>query len=237
MHIHRVVSRCRGSHDLPTYIASKLSDLHWTPTPILLNGSPFVVPRSSAPQSPYEEFPSIDASTICPYYREHGRCKYGFKCRFLGGHTKRGEDGTLMLLTDPTREAIAASTLVEKNSIEMSVLKSLRKKEVRLPRALGTSIQRTYHFKYPLPRAKEYEEKVLNKPQVPEKQGAEGQSLNDNPEPVIVMPEKKRLHWDGLTCEYLRNIAVKQRPMEPRFGTSNHSRQSSQSERIIIFRC
>ena len=129
MNVYRVVSRCRGSHDLPAYIESKPSDLYWTPAPVLLNTSPFVVPRSLSPQNAYEEFPSVDASTICPYYREHLRCKYGFKCRFLGGHVKRGADGILVLLTDPEREGTAA---IEKNSIEMSVLKSLRKKEVRL---------------------------------------------------------------------------------------------------------
>lgn len=128
-----MVSRCRGSHDLPAYIASKPPDLYWTPSPVLLNTAPFVFPRSSPPQNPYEEFPSLDVLTICPYYREYGQCKYGFKCRFLGGHSKEEEDGTLLLLTDPEREAVAASGSVEKNRIEMSVLKSLRKKEVRLP--------------------------------------------------------------------------------------------------------
>jgi hypothetical protein len=128
-----IASRCRGSHDLPAYIASKPSDLYWTPAPVLLNSSPFVAPRLYPPQTTYEEFPSIDVSTICPYYGEHGRCKYGFKCRFLGGHVERGEGGTLVLLTDPEREATAAITAVEKNSIEMSVLKSLRKKEVGVP--------------------------------------------------------------------------------------------------------
>jgi tRNA-dihydrouridine synthase 3 len=127
-----VISRCRGSHDLPAYIASKPSDLYWTPAPILLTTPPFLAPQPLPPQHPYEEFPSIDASTACPYYGEHGRCKYGFKCRFLGGHIGRGEDGTLVLLTDPERTAAAAITAVEKNSIEMSALKSLRRKEVRV---------------------------------------------------------------------------------------------------------
>ena len=127
-----MVPRCRGSHDLPAYIASKPSDLYWTPAPVLLDTSPFVAPRSFPPQNSYEEFPSIDPSTVCPYYSEHRRCKYGFKCRFLGGHIKRGEDGTLVLLRDPECEATAPATAIEKNGIEMSVLKSLRKKEVRL---------------------------------------------------------------------------------------------------------
>ena len=131
-----MASRCRGSHDLPAYIANKPADLYWTPAPVF-DTAPFVARRSSPPQNLYEEFPSIDASTICPYYREHGRCKFGFKCRFLGGHAGRGEDGKLVLLTDPAREAIAVVTAVEKNSIEISVLKSLRKKEVRLTCAPG----------------------------------------------------------------------------------------------------
>jgi hypothetical protein len=40
-----------------------------------------------------------------------------------------------VLLTDPEREAVAAGTAVEKNSIDMSVLKSLRRKEVEFSRA------------------------------------------------------------------------------------------------------
>lgn len=65
------------------------------------------------------------------------------------------------------------------------------------------------YFKYPLPRAKEYEENVLSKPEVPEKQGAEEQTVDDDREPIIIMPEKKRLHWEGLTCECLRSRVKK----------------------------
>jgi hypothetical protein len=48
------------------------------------------------------------------------------------------------------------------------------------------------------------------------------------------MPEKKRLHWEGLTCEYLETSREAVTEGMHRFGTSNHSRQSSQSDRISI---
>lgn len=71
---------------------------------------------------------------------------------------------------------------------------------------LGLITKRVYFFKYPLPRTRDYEAKVLSKPEVPEKNGTTG---DDDPEPIIIMPEKKRLHWEGLTCECLRKLCRK----------------------------
>jgi len=88
---------------------------------------------------------------------------------------------------------------------------------------LGLVTNDFYSFKYPLPRAREYEEKVLGKPEVHEKNGAEE---DDDPEPIIIMPEKKRLHWDGLTCECLRDRKAATERIH-RFSTSDHSWQSS----------
>ena len=76
-------------------------------------------------------FPSsINPRTVCPVFRERGECRHGFKCRFLGGHVKKGEDGTLQLLKDEARITASTDTAVERNFLPGEALKQLRTKKV-----------------------------------------------------------------------------------------------------------
>ena len=51
------------------------------------------------------EAPSIDFSTLCPVYDRMGDCKQGFKCRFLGGHARKGDSGEIELVKDDEKFA------------------------------------------------------------------------------------------------------------------------------------
>ena len=51
---------------------------------------------------------SIDASAKCPVYETTGECKHGLKCRFLGGHVRKSEDGQYHLTVNEELKAKAA---------------------------------------------------------------------------------------------------------------------------------
>lgn len=122
--------RCRGSHDLPSYLASKPPDLQ---IPVgLLSSPPWIEPLAS-PQRPFLSSPGTDISTRCPYFDELGECKVGFKCRFLGAHVREDEEGQLQLVKNSERIQWAASNAVERNGVQSELLKQLRKREVRHP--------------------------------------------------------------------------------------------------------
>lgn len=62
-----------------------------------------------------------------------GRCKHGFKCRFLGAHAKTMEDGLsdeLSLVVDGEKAAHVAVSTVELNFIDPNVRKQLRTRKV-----------------------------------------------------------------------------------------------------------
>lgn len=68
---------------------------------------------------------------MCITFREFGYCRYGFKCRYAGDHTRlKEDDGTLYLLKDEERTEKAKSEAVELNAISNELMKQLRKKEV-----------------------------------------------------------------------------------------------------------
>ena len=76
---------------------------------------------------------SLDPTTVCPVHSEIGKCKYGFKCRFLGAHVKVAEDDfsdELSLVVDGDRVALAAVSASELNFIDPDVRKQLRTRKV-----------------------------------------------------------------------------------------------------------
>lgn len=56
--------------------------------------------------------------------------RYGFKCRFLGGHVRVGESGGLALIGDDDKKARAALTAVEVNFVGTETQKLLKTKKV-----------------------------------------------------------------------------------------------------------
>jgi tRNA-dihydrouridine synthase 3 len=94
------------------------------------------------------EHPSLDLSTTCPIFSETGECRYGsgsgysvsfqtlptfrygFKCRFLGGHIRKDENNALALVDDEEKKARTALTALEVNYIGTETQKLLRSKKV-----------------------------------------------------------------------------------------------------------
>lgn len=78
---------------------------------------------------------SLDPTTVCPVHSETGKCKYGFKCRFLGAHAKATEDdfpdeSSISLVIDGEKAAHTALSAVELNFVDPDVRKLLRTRKV-----------------------------------------------------------------------------------------------------------
>lgn len=65
--------------------------------------------------------------------------RYGFKCRFLGGHIQVSESGELSLAIDEDKKARAVLTAHEVNFVGAEVQKMLRSKKVSASPSLKTN--------------------------------------------------------------------------------------------------
>lgn len=99
--------------------------------------APQFAPTQESLITPHEKFKSIDITTRCPVWDELGECRYGFKCRFLGGHVKITPAGgstdvteELTLVTDEDKKARAAVSMKEMNFVGADVQKALRSRKV-----------------------------------------------------------------------------------------------------------
>ncbi|TFK53220.1 FMN-linked oxidoreductase [Heliocybe sulcata] len=149
---------CRQSHDIPAYFASKPADLSIPPTSSLSTSPPFARP---SPSRSDPRHPSLDLNTTCPVFAALGECRYGLKCRFLGGHVKIADkeegESELEMVFDEQKKARAVSTEEEINKVDAEVLKKVRSK------------------KYPTPIADEYTKE-------PRAQAAQNQHQNQKEE-------------------------------------------------------
>ena len=71
---------------------------------------------------------SLDPTTVCSVHSEIEKCKYGFKCRFLGAHVKvAGDDFSdeLSFVVDGDMVARAAVSAAELNFIDPDVRKQV----------------------------------------------------------------------------------------------------------------
>jgi tRNA-dihydrouridine synthase 3 len=80
-----------------------------------------------------EETSVDDFPTRCPVFEATGTCRIGLKCRFLGGHMRKAEDGTVSLVEDEGRKRAALTANTELNFVSPTTLKLLRTKKVTLP--------------------------------------------------------------------------------------------------------
>lgn len=120
--------RCRFTHDIPSYLSAKPKDICFSSTFEYSDTPPFVdiVKRSFVD----DDGSSVDFNTVCPVFLETGECRHGLKCRFLGGHVRKGENGELILLTDEEKQARSAVSGKEVNFMSPDTLKLLRSKKV-----------------------------------------------------------------------------------------------------------
>ena len=101
---------------------------------MLSNEPPFVDLPSAAKgtEEESEEPPSVGFPTRCPLFEATGSCKLGLKCRFLGGHVCKAEDGTVSLVEDEEKKRVTSTANTELNFVSPSTLKLLRAKKVHL---------------------------------------------------------------------------------------------------------
>jgi tRNA-dihydrouridine synthase 3 len=98
---------------------------------MLSNEAPFVsLPgASTGGTSDSEQPPSVNFPIRCPIFEATGTCRIGLKCRFLGGHARKAEDGTVSSVEDEKKNAtLTANT--ELNFVSPTTLKLLRAKKV-----------------------------------------------------------------------------------------------------------
>ncbi|KAN0139239.1 hypothetical protein V8E53_002740 [Lactarius tabidus] len=127
-------SECRFSHDIHAYLDAKPRDIFFPSTSTLSNGPPFVsLPSTDANETERLEDPSVDSVTRCPVFEVTGSCRLGLKCRFLGGHVRKAEDGTVVLVEDAEKKALTLAANTEHNSISPEALKLLRTKKYPTP--------------------------------------------------------------------------------------------------------
>ncbi|KAF8881681.1 hypothetical protein CPB84DRAFT_1687038 [Gymnopilus junonius] len=126
-------SECRFTHDIAAYLAVKAPDIHMPELSEIPDTPPFAADLDSL-RKPHPQYPSLDMNTVCPVFAETGECsRYGFKCRFLGGHVKISESGELSLAGDEDKKARAALTAHEINFVGPDVQKQLRSRKYPLP--------------------------------------------------------------------------------------------------------
>ena len=101
---------------------------------MLSSEPPFVTLPSDANDNDVSEETCVDDFPIrCPVFEATGTCRIGLKCRFLGGHMRKAEDGTVSLVEDEGRKGAALTANTELNFVSPTTLKLLRTKKVTLP--------------------------------------------------------------------------------------------------------
>lgn len=127
-------SECRFSHDIRAYLDAKPRDIFFPSASMLSKDPPFVsLPSTDANETEEPEESSVDSVTGCPVFGATGSCRLGLKCRFLGGHVRKAEDGTVALVEDEEKKALTLAANTEHNSVSPTALKLLRTKKYPTP--------------------------------------------------------------------------------------------------------
>jgi tRNA-dihydrouridine synthase 3 len=107
---------------------------------MLSNEPPFVALPSAAAkgiedesEEPFGESEFVDFPSRCPPFETTGSCRIGLKCRFLGGHMLKAEDGTVSLVEDEEKKRATLTANTELNFVSPSTLKLLRRKKFPTP--------------------------------------------------------------------------------------------------------
>lgn len=99
---------------------------------MLSNEPPFVLLPGAAKGTDASEQPSVEFPIRCPVFETTGSCRIGLKCRFLGGHARKAEDGTVSLVEDEAKKEATLIANTELNFVSPTTLKLLRSKKVRI---------------------------------------------------------------------------------------------------------
>ncbi|TFK29500.1 zinc finger dihydrouridine synthase [Coprinopsis marcescibilis] len=188
---------CRFTHDVVTYLESKTPDLRIPQVSEISDAVPFVTSEISTIRKPGSKYPNVDYGTECPIFQESGECRYGYKCRFMGGHASEDAEGNITLTENQDKKAQAALTTHEMNFASAEVQKLLRSK------------------KYPTPIAKAYLEEIKNtdenstaKPKDPEVPSVEEPASHTNETANSAVPPI-RLEENGADAMAVDEIVLK----------------------------
>ncbi|QRV83108.1 tRNA-dihydrouridine synthase 1 [Ceratobasidium sp. AG-Ba] len=207
--------RCRFSHNIPHYLATKAADIAFPPSDSLSITEPFVAPHKPTPLLDSHSY--LDGSARCPNFACSSRCQSGFKCRFLGSHVvvQKSEDGgyVYQLVKDDAKYEQVKDKTLELNYPAPGLQKQLRT------------------HKYPTPIADAYldelsrltnDEKntgqVIEPPLEPPKSLSldELEAQKDTPDVPIRASEKRQLRWQGMS--YLAPLTTPFRRLCASFG-------------------
>ena len=90
---------CKFAHNWNGYFAVKPHDIHYDPALEITKDSPFMECRNRLEGGVDNTGRTVDLGTTCPVFADLGHCPYGWRCRFLGGHVKRVEEGDDQAMT------------------------------------------------------------------------------------------------------------------------------------------
>ncbi|KAG8756945.1 tRNA-dihydrouridine synthase 3 [Serendipita sp. 396] len=202
-----IKDRCRGSHDLAAYLLDKPADIYFPRK--LYDSPPFVdsEPSEGSDSPIFPQCPGASVNTRCPYYGEYGQCKAGFKCRFLGSHLKTTDGGLgIIFTTNNERMEWARQNAIENNVTDIKFHKSLKKREQpfeasrRFSQMLKTSEGKGMAFKSLHEVAKSVVKEDVNMEDGEDRDLLGDKTSTKGTEIIFIdRPEKKRLHWKGLT--------------------------------------
>ncbi|KAJ7708634.1 zinc finger dihydrouridine synthase [Mycena metata] len=132
--------KCRNNHDLAGYLAAKPPDLRF-PEPEEVQSMPVPVIGQMDVDGDAEASAASDLKTICPVFAETGDCRFGFRCRYLGGHVRYTDAGVAELVKDEEKMAYSAALgSGEVNRITNDAQKLLRSKKYPFP--IATAYQK-----------------------------------------------------------------------------------------------
>ncbi|KAJ7675536.1 hypothetical protein B0H17DRAFT_1080633 [Mycena rosella] len=183
--------KCQNNHDIPAYLAVKPPDLRF-PQP----GDVHDMPLPGAMDVDSAAPPPL---TICPVFEATGECRFGFRCRYLGGHVRYDESGTPELVKDDDKIARVALTAVEANRISSHAQKLLRTK------------------KYPFPIAAAFQKELEGSdgtkavPTATSIVIAEPDQMDDEPEPAAPPPVQPSTDADPILEQRTTDALVAQR--------------------------
>jgi tRNA-dihydrouridine synthase 3 len=202
---------CRFTHDIASYLAVKPKDIRFPSASDLVNPSFVNSLTNSDGMTDVQEASFQEFNTICPVFEETGECKHGFKCRFLGGHVRKDDDGSLMLIQDEEKKARTAVSAKELNFMSPDTLKLLRSKkyshpiaDVYLKEIQTTAEGQKAKDEEPVPvlesvQAMDTTPDTLNPVDKISQRTGDVSPQEDTPDVPIRFSEKKRLDWVGKT--------------------------------------
>ncbi|KAJ7724789.1 hypothetical protein B0H16DRAFT_1333288, partial [Mycena metata] len=130
--------KCRNNHDLAGYLASKPPDLRF-PEPAEVQFLPVPVVEEMDVNGDVDTPSASKLKTICLVFAETGDYRFGFRCRYLGGHVRYTDASAAELVND--EEKMAYTALGGKvNPITNDAQKMLRSKKYLLP--IATAYQK-----------------------------------------------------------------------------------------------